>query len=229
MMTKGSIYYEKRMNVKAVFKQLSDDDIFYLQYFNVLKEKSNIFQSFSYIINFNEGKCLYYKDENIKYPLNFQNYALSVYMNISDMVQKVGSSDSLQSAFTVFDQKLKTTIPKSEIIWRITSETKQINGYSCRRANGLLNHSVYVVAFFCPSIPLDIGPSVFEGLPGAILELHIPDEHISWFTVKIEPQQTPYISNPKTQPLVFNDFLTRLKTWVPNPAMYNIVERNIMR
>ncbi|MBS1566928.1 MAG: GLPGLI family protein, partial [Bacteroidetes bacterium] len=67
------------------------------------------------------------------------------------------------------------------IRWKITDETRNIAGFECRRANALILDSVYVVAFYTDEIPTSGGPESFSGLPGMILGLALPHEHISWF------------------------------------------------
>ncbi len=69
--------------------------------------------------------------------------------------------------------------------WKITEETRDILGYTCRRANGLVSDSVYVVAFYADDIRVSGGPELFSGLPGMILQLNIPHENVSWTATKI--------------------------------------------
>jgi GLPGLI family protein len=54
--------------------------------------------------------------------------------------------------------------------WAITSETKQVDSFTCTKATTHFRGRDYV-AWFCPDIPLPHGPSKFGGLPGLIVEL----------------------------------------------------------
>jgi GLPGLI family protein len=45
--------------------------------------------------------------------------------------------------------------------------------------------SIYVVAFYTDQIPVSGGPESFTGLPGMILGIALPYEHITWFATKI--------------------------------------------
>lgn len=72
-----------------------------------------------------------------------------------------------------------------KITWKITDETREIAGYTCRRANALVMDSIYVVAFYAIQIPVSGGPESFTGLPGMILGLAIPHENITWFATKV--------------------------------------------
>lgn len=71
------------------------------------------------------------------------------------------------------------------INWKITNEIRTIAGYECRRANGIILDSVYVVAFYTDKIPVSGGPESFTGLPGMILGVALPHENITWFAKKI--------------------------------------------
>lgn len=71
------------------------------------------------------------------------------------------------------------------IKWKITDETREIAGFTCRRANALIMDSVYVVAFFTNRIPVSGGPESFSGLPGMILGVALPHEHLTWFATSV--------------------------------------------
>ena len=61
--------------------------------------------------------------------------------------------------------------------WVYTNETKIIDGYTCYKATNeyiVTNGKIFkhpVIAWFCPQIPISIGPRGYGGLPGLILEL----------------------------------------------------------
>lgn len=69
---------------------------------------------------------------------------------------------------------------KDTISWNLTSETKEISGYTCYKAtsvdvftsmNGIAKNDI--VAWYCPKIPVNYAPEKFNGLPGLVLELSI--------------------------------------------------------
>ena len=61
--------------------------------------------------------------------------------------------------------------------WVYTNESKVIDGYTCYKATNeyiVDNGKIFkhpVIAWFCPQIPISIGPRGYGGLPGLILEL----------------------------------------------------------
>jgi GLPGLI family protein len=86
---------------------------------------------------------------------------------------------------TVFEETFNVKDSTRRINWKITDETREIAGYTCRRANALVLDSVYVVAFFTEQIPVTGGPESFTGLPGMILGVALPHENLSWFATKV--------------------------------------------
>ena len=61
--------------------------------------------------------------------------------------------------------------------WKITNETKQINGYLCYKATGvrkiddIRGKSEHILeAWFCPTLPYRYGPQMYFGLPGLVFE-----------------------------------------------------------
>ena len=46
--------------------------------------------------------------------------------------------------------------------------------------------SIYVVAFYTDEILTTGGPESFSGLPGMILGVALPHQHVSWFATKVE-------------------------------------------
>jgi GLPGLI family protein len=87
------------------------------------------------------------------------------------------------------------------IQWKLTNELKDIAGINCRRANGIMFDSIYIVAFFSEKIPILSGPENFRGLPGMILGVSIPSEHIAWFATKITSSEVQ-IQQPKEENLI---------------------------
>jgi len=101
----------------------------------------------------------------------------------------VGQNDIVYTNYTanqvvakkqVFNQTYLLLDTMSNIKWKLTGETREIGGYVCYRANGLVLDSIYAVAFYTYEIPVSGGPESFSGLPGMILEVVLPHENVSW-------------------------------------------------
>lgn len=71
--------------------------------------------------------------------------------------------------------------------WKLTGETKKVQGYDCMKAT-MTNkaNNQPIVAWFTEAIPLPSGPAGFGGLPGLILEVDVNDSEILYTMSKIE-------------------------------------------
>lgn len=71
------------------------------------------------------------------------------------------------------------------IQWKLTNETREIAGFMCRKAVGVIMDSVYVFAFYSEQIMAPVGPASIQGLPGAILGVTIPRLYTSYIARKV--------------------------------------------
>ena len=77
------------------------------------------------------------------------------------------------------------------INWKITNESRVIEGFNCRKAEGIINDSVYVFAFYTDEITISGGPCSLSGLPGMILGVTIPRMYTSWIATKVMVNNVP--------------------------------------
>lgn len=91
----------------------------------------------------------------------------------------------------VFEQTFLVQDSTRKVEWKITNETRNIAGFDCRRANAIILDSIYVVAFYTDAITTTGGPESFNGLPGMILGLALPHEHVTWFATKVFTEAIP--------------------------------------
>jgi len=57
------------------------------------------------------------------------------------------------------------------IAWQITSDTSTFGGLQCQKATAHFKGRDYT-AWFCPDLPLHVGPWMLNGLPGVIVEAY---------------------------------------------------------
>ncbi|UIR55168.1 GLPGLI family protein [Sphingobacterium sp. SRCM116780] len=109
------------------------------------------------------------------------------------------------------------------IKWRITDEYRDIAGYTCRRANGFTSDSTYVIGFYANEIPISGGPESINGLPGMILGLVVPSQHVSYFATKVELSNTVVLDkkvfeNKKTKTMtrkqMVDQFTATISQWL---------------
>ena len=171
----GKIEYEVRVNNHRMF----GDGIFA----EMFKDKMPNFSTYYYNLTFNDNKALYKFDrlnEKDKMPWNdntreentwFSDYNTNQFSNIK----------------FVFDESYLLSDTLMHINWKIApNETREIAGFNCRKAQGVIFDSVYVFAFYTDEITPSGGPMSISGLPGMILGLTIPRMYTSWIATKLE-------------------------------------------
>ncbi len=191
--TNGFIEYEKTVNMFALLKkEMNKDNEDWLRPFYDAYVKNNPqFRKLKSSLTFSSDKTLFtpIEDENAP-PNNFWGNIMADQYNTiyTDVAQSnvVCQKKVYEETFLVKDSTRK-------INWKITSETREIAGYKCRRANALVLDSIYVVAFYTDEIPVSGGPESFNGLPGMILGVALPHENITWFATKV----TDILATPK--------------------------------
>lgn len=210
--SQGKIEFERSINVYA---QLSNDDDGEWSEFR--KKMSIHFKTAYFDLLFNRNKSLYRpgresndKDNSFMFQPPAQNNTI-----YSDMDNEKGVSQK-----NIFEELFLVQDSLRKIKWKITTETRNIAGFSCRRANAIIMDSIYVVAFYTDEILTSGGPESFSGLPGMILSVSLPHEHISWSATKVEAvnvsdsQLTPPVKGKKTDNAALKEAVRQsLKNW----------------
>jgi GLPGLI family protein len=181
----GTIEFEKRINAYALIqKTINKDNEAWMQpAFDYYKKNSPQFKTLNAKLVFGDNKTLYTPTEKDFPPneLMVDNPMLNQFNTIFTDIKTKSSVDQKK----VFEQTYLIKDSTRKIKWKITDETREIAGYTCRRANGIYLDSIYVVAFYTTRIPVAGGPESFSGLPGMILGVALPHENITWFATKV--------------------------------------------
>jgi GLPGLI family protein len=172
--SQGRIEFERKVNLYA---QLDHND----SWSDLQRKTMPQFKTTWFDLYFNADKTLYKPGrEN---PDNNKLWEQPAEQNVvySDLgAGKITSQKKIfESLFLVQDSTRK-------IKWKITDENRTIAGFPCRRANAIIMDSIYVVAFYTDEILTSGGPESFSGLPGMILGVALPHQHISWFATKVQ-------------------------------------------
>ncbi|MFV0159251.1 GLPGLI family protein [Empedobacter falsenii] len=61
----------------------------------------------------------------------------------------------------------------TEYNWQLSRETKKINGFDVKKATAIIDSTTTITAWYAPTINVKDGPSMYNGLPGLILEVDI--------------------------------------------------------
>lgn len=179
---KGRISFEKKVNIQ---RSVSDWGIS-----EEAKTKIKKYSISNWDFSFDRNRSLYKKHkkstETESSPL-FDFYEASDNELYSDYFKQ---GRTIKKRILGDDYLLNDTIP--HVDWKIMHDVRDIAGYECRKAVGVINDTVYVVAFYTDEILMRGGPEGFSGLPGMILGLAIPRYNTTWFATKVEPFANPY-------------------------------------
>lgn len=153
----------------------------------MFKDKIPKLSTSYYQLTFNDNKGIYQfnrKDDKTRSPWGNdgeENVWYSDYGNDKFVQQK-----------SIFGNTYILTDSLLNIDWKMTNESRNIAGFNCRKAVGVLFDSVYVFAFYTDEILVSGGPMGLHGLPGMILGVTIPRMFSSWVANKIEINGVDY-------------------------------------
>ena len=183
--TEGEILFEKTLNMHAVLKKgIESTNASRIEAYEAYKKAQPQFLVLKSKLAFNKLYTNYLPEPGIITPgLSYFSYN-PIYEQINK-IHTVINSDSATIQKEIFDQFFLIKDKKESIKWKITDETREIAGYTCRRANGLVADSIYVVAFYTNKIPIAGGPESFYGLAGMILGVAVPEENVTWFATEV--------------------------------------------
>lgn len=216
--TVGSVEFEKTINMFAMMKkQINKDNESYMQQaYDQFKKTQPQFKKLKSTLYFANNKTMFKPDAD-ESAGGFFSGAQTTQNNIIRTDLETGTFISQKK---VFEETFLVKDSIRNINWKITDETRDIAGYSCRRANAIILDSIYVVAFYTDEIAVSGGPESFAGLPGMILGVALPHENITWFATKVnEVAVEPKNLNPPTKGKPVNNKLLRttlqaaLKDW----------------
>ena len=153
------------------------------------------------------------KNEEIDFAMAFSEASTSYFIDI-DKGKKTRYESGYFGEYMIESQETTN--------WRLENETKQIDGYLCYKAtseqvvvNPKTTFKHPIVAWYCPSIPFNVGPKGYSGLPGLILELQV--RNITWGATKIElSKENKIIEKPKKGKLITEE---EFKKIIASPPM----------
>lgn len=180
----AKITFEKKVNLQRQMADntwLSDD----------AKENMKKYVSTLWDFNFNETLSSY-KAQKKETLANDQIFFFSNENNAELYTDFSKKRRIMKKGIMGDDYILSDTIP--DVKWKIMHDVRKIAGFDCRKAIGVINDTVYVVAFYTDDILLKGGPEGFTGLPGLILGLAIPRYNTTWFATKVEAVNVPILN-----------------------------------
>jgi GLPGLI family protein len=222
-LSQGKIEFERKVNQFAQMESTMDPGD---ESWAELSKKimGNKFKTDYFDLVFTRGKTLYRPGRESPDKPNQFFFQPPAQQNViyADLEQEKSVSQK-----TVFEQVFLVEDTLRRIKWKMTDETRPIAGFNCRRANAMIMDSIYVVAFYTDEILTTGGPESFSGLPGMILGVALPHEHITWFATKVEaiPVAEAQVAVPAKGKRVSNSGLMEtiqksLKEWGKQGRLY---------
>lgn len=220
----GSIEFEKSTNMHAQILRMinKDNEAYYRPALEQYKKTQPQFKVLKSNLVFTKDKTLFTPIEPETAPRNafFSDLPIAAQNNTIYTDLTTGKSVAQKK---VYEETFVVTDSIRKITWKVTSETRDIAGYTCRRANAIMMDSIYVVAFYTDEIPVSGGPESFAGLPGMILGVALPHENITWFAKLVTPKALPagiIMAPKKGKPTDNKGLLTTLKSVMKNWGEY---------
>jgi GLPGLI family protein len=179
----GVIEFEKTDNMFALMKKkVTPGSMDNKQHYDKYLQTEPQFIKFNSTLTFGNNTTLFTPKPPAKGVYWWYDSPMVSQLNVVFNDLEKGTS-TIQKEFYERTYLVKDSL--REIKWKLTDETRVIAGYNCRRANGLVLDSIYVVAFYTDDIHISGGPESFNGLPGMILGVALPHENVTWFATKV--------------------------------------------
>ena len=172
------VEYEKTTSVRQLMKDLQENNSWYEQN----KDRYPVSLLSYYEFTGDTARSIYKPGKEVPIdprlwwrPVADKNVVYNEYSTGRTISQK-----------PVFEETFLMEDSLLNIKWKITTDLRNIAGYECRKAIGLINDSITVFAFYSDELLINGGPEGLHGLPGMILGVGIPRLHCTWFATKVE-------------------------------------------
>ncbi|SFH29505.1 GLPGLI family protein [Pedobacter insulae] len=219
--TQGLITFEKKVNMHALIKEMirkNPKDSYLPMFFEEYQKKQSQFNVLKSTLAFSNNQTLFTPIEPETNTNDFFGGFGAAQQNNVIATNTIAQTSIAQKK--VYEETYLVKDSTRKINWKITNEIRNIAGYDCRRANALIMDSIYVVAFYTDEIPVSGGPESFTGLPGMILGVALPYEHITWFATSVVDQpmadnklKAPTKGKPLTNAGLSKTLKEALKNW----------------
>src|SRR6476660_375050 len=176
------IEFEKTVATQALYKEMVDANWYESIKDQLPKNSISYFDFISDSIHsiYKPGREVATNTRGWFQPMANQNNVYTDFKKNSSISQK----PIYEETFLVEDSLLN-------IKWKITPDIRNIAGFECRKAVGILFDTVAVFAFYTDELMISGGPEGIHGLPGMILGMGIPRLHATWFATKVQVVNVP--------------------------------------
>ncbi len=170
------VEFEKTVYVRQLYKEVSP------RWFEMIKDRlpETMLSYFDFIGD--STRSIYKPGKEVASDPRMRN-EFATDKNVIFTDYKTGRSISQKP---VFEETFLVEDSIAKIKWKLTSDTRIIAGFECRKAVGILRDSIGVFAFYTDELLVSGGPESIHGLPGMILGMGVPRLHATWFATKVE-------------------------------------------
>ncbi|WP_196885666.1 GLPGLI family protein [Aureivirga sp. CE67] len=150
-----------------------------------------------YVLNFTSKEANFIEEEN----LEIKNPAVQVKVfggtsTKQGILYKDISKKDYKAEKEFFGKRFLVEDKMPEYNWEMTNETKKIGNYTCHKAIAKTEEST-ITAWYTMEIPLSIGPDLYSGLPGMILEINDGKRQFLCTKITLNPKKEIKIKIPK--------------------------------
>jgi GLPGLI family protein len=206
VMDAGHIAYERKVNVHKQMEENSDGG----PWLEMVKKEMPKYQINNFDLYFNDtcSKYIYSKTQPEVDLTKRQMWGSKGSQEDKEFVYKNLSTHQVFTQSQVFESlvNIKDSLPV--VKWKMMNEFKIIAGYNCRKASTIMFDSIYVVAYYTDAISCSSGPKIISGLPGMILQMHIPRLYTTYTAKQVElmaPNQEQILLTTKGKQQTFKE------------------------
>lgn len=185
VLTSGKISFERKTNAHALMREMGEQGGLPADKVQAYLQSQPQFKTDQFVLYFSPNGSEYSPAEKKADAPSSIDEWFAMVADQNTVVTSFATGVSTVSK-SVFGNSFLISDSVRKIKWRWTEELRDIAGFQCRRANGLANDSVYIVAYFTGDLAGSAGPEEFQGLPGTILGVAVPEMHITWFATAVE-------------------------------------------
>lgn len=176
-----------------------------------VERKNSMVVHLDYHLEFNKNEALfYYLDQmetdagvDLASVAQFVGFYNAYYTNLNEDL-------NLNQFHSMNDELLLLQSKPSEIEWKIHEETKEILGYTCKKATAKTNfhnpNKSEVVVWFTPDIPFQFGPGKLAGLPGLILAVNRKRIYVYADKINLKEENTNIKRLEEGRQIDFDDY-----------------------
>ena len=104
----------------------------------------------------------------------------------------------------------------NKINWTIENGTKEIQGYTCKKATCKYGNRM-ITAWFTDKIPIQEGPYTFKGLPGLVLEAFDSKNYFHFMLVELKNVRKPIVLPKASISTTYEKFFKKRKEIMDDP------------